>query len=861
MPAIITAILLLTTLLIPASTAAGATFNYRFNHTPLAKALSTISNDHPDLSITFIYNELENYNTSAVISTDNAEEALRAVIGRNPVSLYRHGSDYIIEALQHGRFRYTGRVTGTDNLPLEAATVLLLSPQDSTVITFGLTHTDGSFLIPCDKRGAIAKISYLGYKNAYMNCKDFNLGNIRLTEQPVNLKQINVAPDKATVYADRTVFIPTSRQKNASQTAVELLQRMAIPYLKAGGLAGLTTSTGSEVDLFIDFLPADGPDLTGMKMSDVKKVEYYDFPSDPRFLGKRHVVNFIMTKYEYGGYVKGYTDQNIFYNSGQFNGYSKLQYKKMTYDLRLGGYHRDDNHGGTASEETFRIPNPVAANPNADAITPDATEFTTFKRYSDVSSSDVKERLFWVTLRATYANEKTTVRNTIGGDFDNWPRNNQKGTVSYSPEIAPTEKYASKSSNKVNSLSYQGIISLFLPKGNTLTINPAFSYSHTSQFSDYQQPEVSFINRALDDTHNGSLSIGFNHRFGNRSNLRAAVFGDITGDRIVYSGTANAIDRTRSLRLSPSLAYNLPIRDLNISLSTGLQWQNYKYGDVADRNTAPWANLSLQYSFLRKNSVSFDLNYNSLLLPSHYRSDNVIRSNPLMSYTGNPFLRPEKNFSLNASYTFFPSEKFSGSVYASADMVRNRATFEYVPYEGGILRKVTQGRGRYSGQTYGAYASLSLFDNSLQLSASADFYVTRNGAPYNWTKRSFEYSLEAYYYLKAFHFDAAFISPSNQCPDRMSGVWERSRAIYYVSAGWANKAWNVRTVFNGFATFTWRNKTTLLTTPYYDRREEVYGSGHFIIKLAATYTFGFGKKVNRGDESNRVSGVKSAILK
>lgn len=187
--------------------------------------------------------------------------------------------------------------------------------------------------------------------------------------------------------------------------------------------------------------------------------------------------------------------------------------------------------------------------------------------------------------------------------------------------------------------------------------------------------------------------------------------------------------------------------------------------------------------------------------------------------------------------------------------------FEYVPYGEGILRKVTQDHGRYSHQTYGAYASLSLFDNSLQLSASADYSITRNGAPYNWTKRSFEYTLEAFYYLKAFHFDAAFISPTHQCPDRMSGVWQRSRAIYYISAGWANKAWNLRAVFNGFATFSWHDKTTRLVTPYYDRRQEIYGSGHFLIKFAATYTFGFGKKVKRGDESNRVSGVKSAILK
>lgn len=348
--------------------------------------------------------------------------------------------------------------------------------------------------------------------------------------------------------------------------------------------------------------------------------------------------------------------------------------------------------------------------------------------------------------------------------------------------------------------------------------------------------------------------------FGNHSNLRFDLSGAFVGDNIAYKGTANADDKTRTLRFSPSVAYTFSGGNFYGAVTAGMYWQRFSYNDVIDHSTAPWTSLSLQYSFLRKHSIRAEFDYNSALPAAHYRSDNVIQSNPLMSYTGNPFLKPESKFGISGSYTFFPCDMFSGSVYTYNNIIGNRAVFEYLPDTEGILRTISQSSGRYSTSTYGAYLSTNLFNNSLQLSATVENTITHNGAPYNWTKSSFEYYFEAYYYLKSFNFGGTYISPSKRCPDPMSGTWLRSRAIYYISAGWANKAWNLRCVLNGFATFTWKDSISKLHTPYYDLRHENYGSGHFFVKLAATYTFGFGKKVKRGDESQRMRGVKSNIL-
>ncbi len=65
------------------------TFSYRFNSTPLPKAIQRSVENHPDLDINFIYNALETYKPSATVKTKYAYEALRQTIGLNPVTVVK----------------------------------------------------------------------------------------------------------------------------------------------------------------------------------------------------------------------------------------------------------------------------------------------------------------------------------------------------------------------------------------------------------------------------------------------------------------------------------------------------------------------------------------------------------------------------------------------------------------------------------------------------------------------------------------------------------------------------------------------------------------------------------------------------
>ncbi|MDE7109104.1 MAG: carboxypeptidase-like regulatory domain-containing protein, partial [Muribaculaceae bacterium] len=183
-------------------------FTYNFKTMSLSEALSLIAEEHPQLKLNFIYNDLDNYNVSGRIDTEDGYTALKQLIGLNPVSVIKKGNHIYVEALQHGKFRYYGNVVGNNAEPVVAATVLILAPKDSTVITYGITDNDGRFSIPCDQKDVIGKLSCVGYKTTYRKFNNFNVGSIKMSENPVLLKNVNVTADDARLYSDKSVYLP-----------------------------------------------------------------------------------------------------------------------------------------------------------------------------------------------------------------------------------------------------------------------------------------------------------------------------------------------------------------------------------------------------------------------------------------------------------------------------------------------------------------------------------------------------------------------------------------------------------------------------------------------------------------------------
>ena len=832
------------------ATAFAQKFSYRFNHTPLADALVQIAEQHPDLHINFIYNELDKYPVTATIRTNDTYDMLRQLIGLNPVSVISSGGRYYIEALQHGKFCYRGRVVGNDNEPVASATVMLLAPKDSTVITYGIADAGGRFSIPCDSRGIIAKLSCIGYKTTYHNCTDFNCGTIVMPIHSVKLSQVNVESQAATVYTDKTVFIPTTLQKNASQTGADLIDHMGIPQLKVSMLGNISTNSGSPVGVFIDFIPASAEDLKAMRMSDVRRVEYYENPSDPRMQGYTFAVNYVMAKYEYGGYVKGMGVGNLISYSEQLLANVRLQNKKMTYDLMGYGFNSDHSHNGSELTETFRLPQ-------------SDNEIKTFDRYSKTTSSKDSHQQYFAAFRATYNSDKVQASTQINGSINRRPHSDRSGSVIYTSEDYPASDYSSAHFNSSKFISYSGYYFFSLPKSNTLTFTPKYTYSHTQQNSSYlENGYAQILNNATDNTNQFNAELRYTHDFGISGNILTFVRGTYEYNRTRYTGSVDSFDRAKTSRIGVGANYNISVVNFRGTVGFGWDWDRLQFGNLIDKPSAPWFDLSLNYSIKQKHSLSTVFHYSTWAPDPSYKSENIISATHLLSYTGNPALVPDKSYDLGLFYSWYPNNNYSFSGFATSWIMGDRYVYDYEATPTGILRTIKQSLGSFMKTEYGISGSLRFLNRNLVFTVQISHQLNHNGTPYNVNHSFVDWYARIRYYLNDWNFALTYISDQGKPEGAINGIWVKSKSDWYITVAWANSNWNVKANMLNMSRWSWRSDCRTMHSKYYDIVEQKYnGSSHALIQVTATYTFGFGKKVNRDNEPSVSGSAASGILK
>ena len=219
-----------------------------------------------------------------------------------------------------------------------------------------------------------------------------------------------------------TTYIPTGKQKNASQNAIDLLRQMAIPQIQINPVSdAVTDNAGGEVTIFINYLEASKEEMKGLRTPDVKKVEYLEFPNDPRFRGAQRVINIIVQEYTYGGYAKLTTDENFLVGfSSRNNIFSKFSYNKMTYDLYVGANNWNNHHIGNNIRGIYSL---------KDA---DGKDYK-LTRTETLDGSHYKQNQYPVTFRATYTSEKIQIRNTVGFVHLGVPVYEQSGNLTYQP--------------------------------------------------------------------------------------------------------------------------------------------------------------------------------------------------------------------------------------------------------------------------------------------------------------------------------------------------------------------------------------------------------------------------------------------
>ena len=168
----------------------------QYNNVSFSEALKDINAHQHKYTINFVYDELEDFKVTKSIRNQNVPNAIMQLIGFYPIRMTQVENNIMVECTQKSTFRYKGRIVDERGNAAEYATIALLSPIDSTIVGHGVSNENGSFVIPCNFRKVLARITYIGYKTVNRIYNNTEMGIIKLQPKTMIVKGVVVKGDR-----------------------------------------------------------------------------------------------------------------------------------------------------------------------------------------------------------------------------------------------------------------------------------------------------------------------------------------------------------------------------------------------------------------------------------------------------------------------------------------------------------------------------------------------------------------------------------------------------------------------------------------------------------------------------------------
>lgn len=650
-------------------------------------------------------------------------------------------------------------------------------------------------------------------------------------------------------------YIPAKMIKKAAIDATQLLDLMNVPQLDiTPGSMSVKTYAGKDVGMFIDYKEATTEDLQGLRPEDVLRVEVLQFPEDPRFGGQANVVNFIMRKYEWGGYTKLTTIGNtLSIDRGEGILYSKFVKGNWTLDANATGTITHNDKFREYNVETFRDIN--IGNRHYDEIIRTTQSGENYLQQSNTQS---------VSFRAAYETKSTEIIHSISYNRIGNPLTRNISQVNFSEVVFSASSALSNESGQTISPRLRGYYYFALPKNNSLIASWSFSYGSTRRNSVYQLGDLTpIVNNNKETSYAPVVTVQYSKKFSHDNTFRTSLMSYNTIYRTYYDGSYNGLQKLLSSENMMFLEY-MQNWHCGLSLYSRLG-VSYVIGCLNGVNTLeqwnPRLGVQLQYKINDKNSASIEGWWgNNHPTPASSNSA-IVQSNELLWLQGNPGLRNTTFITASASYTFVPTNKLNLSATAEYYGFLNKTAHEYFSlarYDGLIRKEINSG----DFHNYSAYlsATLKLFDNSLSLRGSAQIKRMVGSGIDAQSMNLIMANLQANYYYQNFSFILYYQTPKKNLAPFDYGVRYHYKSTYGLLANYSIGDFKL-----GLRLQNWFNKYEY----YSDFDSERYSSHGWqwssdlarSIQLTLSYTFPYGKKVKRNNEIQTSIESNSAILK
>lgn len=308
--------------------------------------------------ISFIYNELEDFTVTQNVKTANIPDAIRKVIGFYPMQMTVGDSLITVECIRKSERKLIGRLIDNHNLPVEFANIQLLNPKDSSFLCGGVSNANGDFVIPCQQKQVLMKVSFVGYKTICKLVPIARIGNVRMQANSYLLKGVTVEAAKVVKKVDRQIIFPTKEQVKTASNGYDLLDNLSLPTIIVNRAERKVLSLkGGDVQIRINDVKASMQDVLALQPDEVTKVEFINVPGLKYGDSNLDAVINYQVRRRYAGYVSGVsTMQGTKAGFNNSDGYFKYNVKKSEFSINYSFSYRSVEERSYESLGTYHLP-------------------------------------------------------------------------------------------------------------------------------------------------------------------------------------------------------------------------------------------------------------------------------------------------------------------------------------------------------------------------------------------------------------------------------------------------------------------------------------------------------------------------
>lgn len=232
----------------------------------------------------------------------------------------------------------SGKIVDSKGEPLAFANVVLLNRQDSTFVNGGMSGENGCFSIESSCSGGIIKVTSVGYKTIFKDCKGENVGVITMEEDSKMLGEVVVKSSlPKTVLKNggmMTTIVGSVLEKAGSME--NLLDR--IPNVSAQNGNIKVFGRGEPIIYINGRQMRDKSELDHLSSDNIKSVEVISNPGARYAASTKAVIRITTKKIQGDGFGFDATTEGSYDEKKNIGGYERLNMYYRKNGLELGAY-------------------------------------------------------------------------------------------------------------------------------------------------------------------------------------------------------------------------------------------------------------------------------------------------------------------------------------------------------------------------------------------------------------------------------------------------------------------------------------------------------------------------------------------